>query len=181
MLYTPHRQTYFLRSTEKLLFGRPFQDSPKGARSEEWHHRLHTDPTTERAYIPQSMLDRAVKNAIATMPNLTLPQRQNLRACIRVQNRIPLCTPLTLETYHVPLKGIPNTRPYISKTFPTFAQWEGFITIKYCTACTHTAQILDILHWCATHVGLGVWRPQVGGIYGTFEVESELSACGVQP
>lgn len=170
MYCIPQRKHFHLVGSSPLLFGNPFPDGPKLPHNDQWRNRLHTDQETHYHYIPQSMLDRALKNAIATLPELTLPERQRLRSCIRAENRIILSRECLVEMYHVPLKALSNTQPYVRKAFPVFKEWEGTLTVKYCVACTSTAQISDIVEWCGTHVGLGVWRPQLGGTNGTFEV-----------
>jgi hypothetical protein len=54
---------------------------------------------------------------------------------------------------------------------PEFKEWETTLTIKYNTAVTSPEILVNLFNLAGFSVGIGEWRVEKGGVYGSFHVK----------
>jgi len=55
---------------------------------------------------------------------------------------------------------------------PEFVDWSCKITIKFNSEIINEEQIVNILNWAGSEIGLGDWRPEKKGSYGMYKVKT---------
>jgi len=55
---------------------------------------------------------------------------------------------------------------------PEYRDWSVTLQIKYNESLVSAEQIVNCLNYAGFHMGVGDWRPQSKGTYGTFHVET---------
>jgi len=78
-----------------------------------------------------------------------------------------------LQKYEVSImKGVnPSTRGVVALIRPLIPKWEAVITVIYNNDILTEAQVLDVIAKAGQLVGIGDFRPEKKGTYGTFAVE----------
>jgi len=53
---------------------------------------------------------------------------------------------------------------------PQFSDWECELNIMFNSANITAEQVVNLVNWAGFHMGVGGWRPQKGGSFGSYEV-----------
>lgn len=142
-----------------------------------WKCRLHT--AAGHIYIPPMAFMRALQST-AQYLKLQIPGRgketytKNFRQGVLCND--PLLLPLTPEDVRLekvftsaqPGKG-PNG-PRVWRYFPVIDQWEGNVTFWVIDDIITQEVLHRHLELAGMITGIGVWRPQNGGMWGKFRV-----------
>jgi len=67
-------------------------------------------------------------------------------------------------------KGINKTPKEIIR--PEFVNWSCKLTIKFNSEIINEEQLVNILNWAGSEIGLGDWRPERRGSYGMYKIKS---------
>jgi hypothetical protein len=166
------------KAQEELLF-------PKGrANRAERDQNLKHDPVAEfrecmyrnrdegeptKLHVPQGMFQKAIADAALDIPGATKSQITRLTKVVTPQ----------INLYGVPKLFMSMVRssdiaktPDI-RTRPIFPRWACTVEIQYISNLTKANQISNLLGAAGLIVGVGDWRSQKGGPYGSFRIAEE--------
>lgn len=131
-----------------------------------WSHRLPT------LAIKKALVD-ANQYFKHTDRRGVYPSGEVLRGSAFIEaHEVPVCchgVPYTDETAHVeevPVRIGRNERTF--RSIRVYDPWEVEIAVRYHRELTTIGQLITLFEIAGDHIGLGRWRPQAGGTYGTF-------------
>jgi len=55
---------------------------------------------------------------------------------------------------------------------PEFTEWSCELTIRFNSELLNEEQLVNLINWAGSEVGLGDWRPETRGSYGIYKVKS---------
>lgn len=98
------------------------------------------------------------------------------------QGIIPIHVPGKPDTPAVPTRvrhAVPNNKGQCTLVYrPEFDPWAVTVPVRFCTNKMTLAQLLNVLRAAGQICGWGSFRHENGGIYGLWEVESEVIGLG---
>lgn len=177
-----------LKSNSPISFGRYYeQEFPKDKKNETdkayeertWRERVHTDGNGNLLIPPfafKNCLDGAAKYTSTQIPGKgKATYTKHFRSGVLVLE--PLVLPIKKadvkgEWRHVPSDGTPGGAKRVMKCFPVIPSWEGEVTFTVLDPLITTEILKDTLIQAGQFIGVGSFRPQNGGIFGRFTVES---------
>lgn len=128
---------------------------------------MNRDPKTKSAiHLPNGAIHGAIASAALDIPGAKKAQIERLTSVVDV---------------NVELFGIPNlfcamvrnsdmNRTPDVRTRPIFPEWACSVTVRYMRDVLSERTIVNLLGAAGYIVGIGDWRPQKGGSYGTFRI-----------
>lgn len=146
-----------------------------------WRERSHYDAKTRECYIPATCFKACIRDA-AKFLSAQIPGKgkstwtKHFKAGIMVVDNLPLRVKVEDIKGHwqlVPSGGGGNPNgPKVQKCFPCFQSWSGTIQF-YIIDDLITEEAFEYhLGQAGSLIGIGVYRPQNGGIWGRFKVKS---------
>jgi hypothetical protein len=179
-----------LRGTSPLLFGKQIdqEDFPKKAKETHdtyekrtWRERCHyKDDGT--LFIPAFAIKRMLENTAKYKGDKIKGQGQKtwtakFRAGLQVENDMLLEGAPKVEAVpsmgkSVPSDGKSGGAKRVKRYFPIVQEWSGEVRILLLDPFIQRDVVEDYLNAAGVVNGLGTWRPQNGGNYGRFTVES---------
>jgi hypothetical protein len=175
-----------LQSISPISFSRHYEDPylekemPDDYEKRTWRERLHYDKDTLECFIPPMMFKHCLTASAEYLGLKIVGKRgatytKHFKAGILVTDRMMLGIHRD-DVEGIPLFVPPNGRPggstRVTKWFPDIASWKGTI-IYYVLDTIITQDVFrEHLEQAGSFIGLGRFRPRVGGYYGRFEVLS---------
>jgi hypothetical protein len=180
-----------IKGASPLLFGRQIdqEDFPKKAKETHdayekrtWRERCH-HTSDGKLYVPAFALKRMLENTAKYKGDKIKGQGQKtwtakFRAGLQVENDMILTggAPAFEEVpgmwKSVPSDGKSGGAKRVKRCFPIVQDWSGEVRILLLDPFIQRDVVEDYLRAAGVVNGLGTWRPQNGGNYGRFSVES---------
>lgn len=169
-----------------------------------WRERMHYHPsdhplTPGQIFIPPNQFQEAVLGA-ATFMSLGIPSKgkstytKHIRAGLIIPEGITLPDlkdEADSETFFVPSNGQKGGGKRVDKTFCAVHKWRGILTVHVLDpVLMQTIHIADVgnitvlqhhFMQAGNFVGIGRFRPAVGGYYGRFTVEDVVYKDSPKP
>jgi hypothetical protein len=154
------------------------KEAPDAKEERTWRERCHT-LADGRIFIPPMQFKKAIEGA-AKMLRMRIPGKgkseygKHFLAGVLVTEGLPL--PITKDTVvgewlHMNSDGKKNSGSRVLRCFPCIPEWAGKVTY-YILDETIPEDVFEThLRESGNFVGIGRFRPAVGGFYGRFEVK----------
>ena len=155
------------------------KEGPADFEKRAWRERAHCDSTGE-CFIPPMQFKKTVEIS-AKFLKMRIPDRgkaeygKHLKAGILVTEPLPLKitkTEMQGEWLFVPSSGRSGGGSRVDKCFPLFSKWEGTVDFYVLDETITEVVFRKHLEEAGNFVGIGRFRPENGGFYGRFRVES---------
>lgn len=161
-------------------------DSPKKPKEKDdaydercWRERMHT---TEDGFvfIPPMGFKTMIFEAARRL-NVKIPGKQNQTYTKSFEAGILVVDPLVLpvraldvkpEKLFVPSNGVKGAGKRVMKRFPRIDKWAGEVTFHILDATITKDVFVEVLNHAGLLTGIGRFRPDRGGFYGRFKLES---------
>jgi len=155
------------------------KELPDAYEQRTWRNKCHFDPNTKQAYIPGTMVKKAVEIA-ASMKAERIPGRgvstytKHFVSGIIVEGQIDLgvtidkCEGVRL---YQNADGKRGGSKRVMRHFPIFPKWSGQLTLYVVDSMLTRDVVERHLVEAGILVGLGRWRPAVGGMNGRFDAK----------
>ena len=184
-----------LLGSTPILFGKQIDqdDIPKEPKETHdayekrtWRNRCHSD-SNGHLYLPSLALKRMLENTAGYQNERIKGKgmqtwKKKFEAGVSVENDMLLLDangkPIKAEgvpgiSRMVPSDGKRGGATRVKRTFPIVAPpWKGEISILLLDPGVQRSKVEEYLRFGGIVNGLGMWRPQKGGSYGRFTVES---------
>jgi hypothetical protein len=171
-----HRQSF--KSRQELLY--PSGDKTKGEKRTTLKHEpmeeyrssfyLNRDDTRTRFHFPAGAFADAISGVATDIPGkVTKAQMQRLTNTVGVH--VPIYGKPDLAVDMVRQSGM--TRAPDVRIRPKFREWACQITLRFYALTLNPAQITNLVYAAGQLRGIGDWRPEKGGQFGTFTVVDE--------
>ncbi len=145
-----------------------------------WRERGHYLPDG-RMIIPAISFKRALEAGAAYNPRKLKGQATFTKLFERaIIVTDPIILPVTKDTVHgtplyVPADGEASSKSTkkssrVWRTFPTVHEWSGEMVFHVLDDRINESAFVDTLKDAGLYIGIGVWRPQRGGLNGRFQV-----------
>ena len=155
------------------------RETPEEFEKRVWRQRCHTN-NDGNIYIPASQFSNSLKNAAKYMSIKIKGQGQakytaKFKAGTMVIDDLTL--PINVEDVSgvwkfVPSDGVSGGGKRVDRCFPEIPEWSGIVKY-YILDDIITQDIFErVLRASGSLVGIGMYRPQNGGIFGRFSVNS---------
>lgn len=149
-------------------------------RERTWREYLHYDPESEEVFIPPMMLNNCVRNS-AQFLGKKVPGRgaktyaQFFRSGVLVQNPMMLGVKkedAARDDLFLPADGKPGSGSRVPKTYPRIDKWKGNAEFIILDDTITQKVFTEHLEHAGTFIGFGRFRPERGGYYGRFKVNT---------
>lgn len=146
-------------------------------RSLHWLTEMPTE-FTEEAF--QKALDEGAKFGFPSI-GLKASAVSGAYRCKLSKDKVSLNGGFHIDTEYIEIKGTPRIREDAVRIFggvadiryrAEFPEWYAIVELKYNTALYSLEQIINFLNVGGFSVGIGEWRPEKGGHYGSFHIET---------
>jgi hypothetical protein len=171
---SPYSQSAFLDPATKLN-----KESPADFEKRVWRERCHAD-ADGFLFIPPMAFKQALERA-ANFLSMKIQGRGNatyakhFKAGVLVTEGIHLPVrkdEVSGETFLMNADGRRGSSKRVQRTYPVIPQWQGEVTF-YILDDTITEEVFEQhLREAGNFIGIGRFRPENGGFYGRFAVES---------
>jgi len=170
-----HRQSDKVR--KELLFPRIKTQADKQSMLkhnpvEEFHAALYrsSDEAPTATHFPSGGFSDAIAGVAVDIPGAAKKaQMQRLTSVIGIN--VPIFGIPTIKLDVVRQSGM--TRAPDVRTRPCFLEWACQITIRYYALLLNGNQIINLVQAAGQLRGIGDWRPEKGGSFGTFTVVND--------
>jgi hypothetical protein len=127
-----------------------------------YRHRDEERPTL--FHIPNMQVHGALASAALDIPGVNKTQMERLTAVIDINIDVYGVPQLLMSMVREGMSRTPNVR-----TRPIFPQWGCTVTVRYRKNIITERNLATLMMAAGEGVGIGDWRPQKGGPYGTFK------------
>lgn len=145
-----------------------------------WRERLHYVTDTEEVFIPPMQFTNSLKEA-ARYLSIQVPGKGKTTFTKHFEAGVMVLEPLMLgikkddvamERKFVPSDGRKGGAKRVMKNFGVIHQWQGDVVFHILDDIITEPVFRQVLEASGNMVGIGRWRPRVGGLYGRFEIVS---------
>jgi hypothetical protein len=162
-----------------------YHETPKLARElandyekRTWREKAHVDQD-DMAIIPANQFKSAISEAAKGL-SLQIPGKgkktytKPIVAAVLVYGSLNLGVKkadLASEQIMCNANGRPGVGTRVPRIFPVIQNWSGSIEIRVLDALITEDILQEHLNYAGSYIGVGRWRPSVGGYNGRFEVK----------
>lgn len=170
---TPYSQSKF-HATPKLD-----KEGPNDWEIRTWRERMHYDPNTFEVYVPPMQFKKCVEGA-ADFLGMKIPGRGRSTYSKHFLAGVMVSEPLMLGVKRDEVRGEwlllnadgkrgGNTR--VQRCMPIVDQWAGVVRYFIIDGTINNDVFETHLREAGSLIGIGRFRPRVGGFLGQFQVE----------
>mgnify|MGYP006397909217 FL=1 len=157
----------------------PENESAGDYEKRTWRNRLHVTPDGF-VFIPQQSLHKSAI-AAAKYTGDTIPGKGKKTWTAKLQSGLMCMEPIVLpvraddvdgEWLFVPSDGKPGGSRRVSKCFGYIPEWSGDLNLTILDTIITEEILFRYFERAGRFIGIGRFRPERGGFYGRFTVES---------
>lgn len=144
-----------------------------------WRFRANALPDG-RMFIPPQAFANSIRSAAKRL-GIKIPGKRNQTYTASFEAGIMVVDPLILpnlasevpgDTLFVPSNGVKGSGSRVMKTFPRVDSWSGDVKFYILDDVIVESVFMETLQHAGQLVGIGRFRPEKGGFFGRFMVDS---------